>query len=122
MDVVSWVVPDLIEFGRLRRPTFGAEFANAQIAYRLGIRQGALVLDVNQDSAAEKAGIRATRRDRRGRILLGDIVVAINDEPIVSAGDVLLVLEKLRPGQRITVTLARPEGAVDVSVVLDAWN
>ncbi|MEM9387445.1 MAG: trypsin-like peptidase domain-containing protein [Pseudomonadota bacterium] len=122
VDVVSWVVPDLIEFGRLRRPTFGADFANPRVAYRLGVRRGALVLEVGQDSAAERAEIRPTRRDRRGRIILGDIVIAINGEAIEAAGDVLLALETLQPGQRITVTLARPDGTVDVSLVLDAWN
>ncbi|MEO0971454.1 MAG: trypsin-like peptidase domain-containing protein, partial [Pseudomonadota bacterium] len=122
VSVVNWVVPDLINYGRLRRATFGADFATRQIAYRVGVRQGALVLDVTPDSAADRAGLRPTRRDRRGRIVLGDIVTAINDEAIQDAGDVLLALEKFRPGQRITITVVRPEGTLDMSLVLDAWQ
>jgi S1-C subfamily serine protease len=120
--VVEWVVPDLIRYGRLRRPTFGAEFAHPQLAQRLGVRDGALVIHVARGSAAERAGIRPTRRNARGSVVLGDVVTAIDGEPVDDYEDVILALEQRRPGERVTVTVARGAQTADVLVVLDAWN
>jgi S1-C subfamily serine protease len=121
VGVVEWVVPDLIRYGRLRRPTLGVEFAHPQLARRLGVR-GALVIDVERGSGAARAGIRPTRRDRRGAIVLGDVIVAIDGEAVRSYADSLLALERHKPGDRVTLTLDRPEGDTDVIVRLDEYR
>ncbi|MFT3830505.1 MAG: trypsin-like peptidase domain-containing protein [Opitutaceae bacterium] len=107
VDAVNWVVPELITFGKLRRPSIDLEVANPYVARRLGIGDGLLVLDVTPGGAAEKAGIQPTKRTRRGEIILGDIIVGIDGEPIRAPGDLRLALERKKPGETIQVTIVR---------------
>jgi S1-C subfamily serine protease len=117
VDVVNWVVSDLIVHGKLVRPALGVEAASAQLAARLGI-EGVLILNVQPGSGADEAGLRPTIRDARGRIRLGDIIVALDGEPIRSFNDLLLALEKKRAGDRVTVTILRDGKRRKVDVVL----
>ena len=118
VDAVNWVVPELISFGKLRRPSIDLEVANAYIARRLGIGEGLLVLDVTRGGAAEKAGIQPTRRTRRGEIILGDIIVGIDGQPIRVPGDLRLALERKQPGETIQVTVVRNRRELTVAVKL----
>lgn len=118
VDVVKWVVPDLIAYGKVQRPTLGVELANANIMSRLGL-EGALIMDVVSGSAAEKAGLRPTRRDRYGSILLGDIITGINGRPIQSNSDLFLELEKYKSGDPVKVAVIRDEQEYAVEIILD---
>ena len=118
VDVVSWAVPQLLENGRLMRPTLGVELATARIMNQLG-EEGVLVLNVVENSAAEAAGIRPTTRDRYGEFDLGDIITGINGEKITSRNDLLLSLEKYQPGEKITVQMKRNKKFVEVELILD---
>ena len=110
-------VPDLLAHGRVRRPALGVQLAAADVVrgWRL---EGALVVDVVPGSGAERAGLRPTRRDRRGRLELGDLIVAVDGEPVASSADLLLALERRRPGETVTVTVERDGARRDLAVVL----
>lgn len=120
VDVVTWVVPELIRFGRITRPTLGVELVPSQTTERLGLK-GALVMQVVERSAAARAGIQPTRRDAAGDITLGDLIIGINEEKIESTNDLILSLEKYKPGQEVTVRVKRngtgPEE--ELTVILD---
>lgn len=119
VDVVRWVVPELISFGELRRPTLGIELAPEYLLQRAGIK-GVLILRVSENGPAEKAGILPTRRDRSGRIVLGDIITGINKDPILSYSDLVLALEKYKAGDRVTVSFLRDDKAGQVEIELEA--
>jgi len=104
VDTVNWVVPDLIAYRRIRRPTIGVELAPSNINRRLG---GVLVLSVAEGSGADKVGLRPTRRDRRGRVVIGDVIVAIDGQPVRSSDELRLRLEQRQPGETVTVTIDR---------------
>jgi len=106
VDTVNWVVPDLIGFHGIRRPTLGVELASDSINRRLGIN-GVLVMGVVPGSGAEEAGLEPTVRDRRGRVRLGDVIVAINDDPVRSQSELRLRLEQRREGDTVDVTVVR---------------
>jgi S1-C subfamily serine protease len=118
VDTVNWVVPQLIAYGRLPRPALGVGLAADQVSRRLGI-DGLLVLNVQPGSGAEKADIRPTTRDRWGQLRLGDVIVAVDDEPVRTHGDLQLLLERRKAGQVVTVTILRDGRTVDVDVRLD---
>ena len=118
VDVVSWVVPELIEYGMVKRPSMGVELARSQIVNRLGL-EGALVIDVIENSGADIAGIRPTMRDRRGGIIYGDLIVGIGDESITSNNDLILALEKYEAGDIIKVRLRRDDKEIEVDLQLD---
>ncbi|HZV71703.1 MAG TPA: trypsin-like peptidase domain-containing protein [Saprospiraceae bacterium] len=117
VDVVSWVVPDLIKYGEVKRPVLGIELVNQQTIDRLQLK-GALVMDVVPGSAAEKMGVKATTRNRAGEISLGDLIVEINGEPINSDNDLLLTLEKYKPGDQIKMKVMRDDRPEMINITL----
>lgn len=120
-DVVQWVVPELIVHGHVRRPTLGVELAPLQVTRRMGL-DGALVIQVIPGSAAERAGIRPTIRDRRGSIRLGDLIVAVDGNPVRSSNDLILALERRSPGEKVKVSVVREDRREDIEVVLDRFR
>ncbi len=119
VDVVKWAVPQLIEHGRIMRPTLGVELARNNITRRLGI-EGVLVLNVFEGSAAAKAGIVPTVRNRKGEIEIGDIITGIDNDDIKTHGDLSLALEKYKPGDTVTIRIFRGEQGLIIPLVLDA--
>ena len=119
IDTVNWVVPQLIAHGRVQRPSMGVELASDHIARRSGI-EGAVVTHVAEGSGADRAGIRPVYRDRRGRVRVGDVIVAVNEEKIHSGGELGLVLEGFREGDTVTVTVMREGQEENLRVTLGA--
>src|SRR5262245_25839212 len=78
VDPVNQVVPELISRGRVERPGLGIRPADEQLARRLGVRSGVLVVEVNPNSAAEKVGLRSTRRTDDGEVELGDVILTVD--------------------------------------------
>jgi len=62
VDEVNWVVPDIIEFGEVRRPILGINLVAEQHTQRLKM-EGALILDIVPGSPAERYGLQATEKD-----------------------------------------------------------
>jgi S1-C subfamily serine protease len=122
VDAVNWVVPDLIKYGKLQRPTLGIGlYPNQETTRRMGL-DGVLVFRVTEGGAAEKAGIQPTYRDRNGRLHLGDIIKRIDDQVISTQNDLLLALEKYKVGDLVQVAIERGEDELVVEVKLDPSN
>jgi S1-C subfamily serine protease len=119
VDTVNWVVPQLIAYGRVQRPTLGVDLVPDHIARRAGI-DGAVVREVVRGSGADRAGIRPVYRDRRGRVVVGDVIVAVDGEPVRSEGELGLILEGYQEGDAVTVTVERDRGTTDLRVTLGA--
>lgn len=119
VDEVNWVVPELIQHGRLRRPTLGVQLADPSIEQRLKI-DGALILAVIGGSGAAEAGLRPTTQNRLGNITYGDIIIAIDGQPVRSSADVPLALERRQPGETVKLKIRRGRAEQEVSVKLAA--
>ena len=117
VDTVNRVVPQLIRHGRIIRPGLGVRIADDATGRRFGL-QGVLIMQVEKGSAAETAGLRGTQRDSEGRLLLGDVIVSVNADPITASGDLLNVLEKYAVGTTVTVAVLREGTRVTVPVTL----
>ena len=117
VDTINWVVPDLIEYGRIRRPVLGIYPLSNSLARRWGI-EGVMFYRVDPGGSADRAGLLPLLRDRRGRILPGDAIVAIDGEEIRSRGDLTLILEKRQVGDRVEVSFIREGERRSVSLTL----
>ncbi len=106
VDTVNWVVPDLIAYGEIRRPTIGIELAPDSVNRRLRL-DGLLVMQVVPGSGADQAGLRPTVRDRAGQVQLGDVIVGVEGEPVRSASELRLRLEQRRGGDVVEINLNR---------------
>ena len=113
------IVDQLIRYGKVTRPILGISFAPDQAAAQLGV-DGVLVLDAPPGGPAARAGVQPTRRDRYGRLDLGDVVTSIDGEKISGAADLYKVLDRLQPGQTIKLGLQRKEGSQELQVTLDS--
>ena len=106
VDTVAWVVPELIGKGVIERPTLGVELLSARLAQNLGL-EGAVIGRVLPGSGADRAGLRGTRRDAYGRIVLGDLIVEVAGRPVRTNDDLLLALDRQRPGAQVEVVVLR---------------
>ncbi len=107
VDIVKWVVSDLIKYGRIKRAVLGVELVqNTQFLERYNVK-GALIMNVLDGKGADKAGLIGTRRDQRGQLYVGDLITKINDVVIENNSDLVLALEEYEVGQRVEVTYER---------------
>jgi S1-C subfamily serine protease len=122
------VVPEIIANGRYLHPDLGIEVAELGTEVSPGsdsaVRSGLLITRIASGGPGMQAGLQAAQIfTRRGRYVFsgGDIITAINGEPVVSRSDLLIFLEEnFRPGDSITLTVARSSQFIDVPLTLGA--
>jgi S1-C subfamily serine protease len=119
VDSVVRAVPQLISGGRVTRPGIGVSLAAERVVRELGL-EGALIVDVARGSGAERAGLRPTRQDTSGRLVLGDLIVAVNGEPVTTNDDLTLRLEQRQVGETVRITVVRDEARKDIEVTVQA--
>lgn len=108
VDLVARVVPALIATGRYAPPGLGIE-SDARVdamAARRGI-SGVVVLGVAPGSGAAEAGLEPARLMPDGRIVLRDVIVAIDGRRVRSAGDLRAAFAGRTPGETVELTVAR---------------
>jgi len=115
VDTVRRYVPELIQYGRLIQPTLGITIAQGD---QFDV-SGVLVVSVESQSSAEEAGLRPTMRDRYGRIILGDVIMAVNKEKVRTPDDLLESFEKYKVGDNVLLTVLRGQSQTELQVQLE---
>ena len=114
VNVVNIVVPDLIKYGRVRRPIIGIELVNQNY-----VRQpGAMISNISEDGPAEKAGLLGLTRSRNGSVLAGDLIIGLDSREITSNIDLIETLENYKPGDTITLMFKRGREDKEVKITL----
>ena len=116
VDEVNQVVTSLIRKVPVFRPSLGVRIAADGVLRSNGV----LILNVQPDGPAAKAGLKPTVRDRLGNVQLGDIIVAIDDKKIDSTKDLAAVITKCQVGQEIKMTVLRGDKEETVKLTLGA--
>jgi serine protease Do len=110
-SIVQKVVRDLIEFGAVQRAIMGVSISEitAELAKEKGLESldGVYVADVNENSAAQAAGIEK-----------GDVVTQINNVKVNSPSELQEMVGRNRPGDKITVTVKRKDKVKQFEVTL----
>src|SRR6185503_10515860 len=120
VDTVNRVVSRIIAYGEYVRPTLGIEARDEVSRQLLGDDEGVVVLRVVPGSPAERAGLRAAEQTGAGRVRLGDVIVAIDGQPIGNMASFVNLLDAHEFGDRVTLTVRRGDERVDVPVTLSA--
>jgi len=115
VNTLKFVLNDLVRYGRVRRPWLGVSgteiWPELAQALELPVERGVLVAEVMQGGPAEEAGLRGGRRSvivGRYRFRIGgDIIVALDGEPVGSALDINRFAYRKRPGDTVEVTYYR---------------
>jgi S1-C subfamily serine protease len=120
VDTVNRVIPQLLAKGKIIRPYLGIrsnDAFSARMTRQMGV-PGLLVLIVEPNSPAQRAGLRPTRQ-AEGSIVPGDIVQQVDEKKITSADDLFAVLERHKAGDDITIKIYRDGENRDVKVKLE---
>ncbi|XP_027076250.2 protease Do-like 8, chloroplastic [Coffea arabica] len=118
-STVSKIVPQLIQRGKVVRAGLNIEFAPDPVANQLNVRNGALILQVPQNSLAAKAGLVSTSRGFAGNIILGDIIVAVDKKPVRSKSELNKVLDDYNVGDEVLLQIRRGSETVELPLVLE---
>jgi serine protease Do/serine protease DegQ len=100
-NMMKIVMNQLIKYGTVKRGVLGVNIQTLapEIAKSMGLpetTQGALVSQVVDGSAAEKAGVKA-----------GDVVTAVNGRPVKDAGSLRNAIGLLSIGEKVDLSLLR---------------
>ena len=96
------VMNQIIDYGSVRRSWLGAAFSDLRPISRSDgsmIRRGIGVADVTKDGPAWNAGIRQ-----------GDVIIALDGEPLVDAAQFLLAISQREPGSQVELGVERGQG------------
>ena len=98
----------ILKDGFVSRPIIGVTYLESNQARLLGIDKGILVLQSPSSSPAGQAGIRGTSRAEDGSIVLGDIIIGIDDKKVDTESDLFkAVQEDRKVGDEVLVQVLR---------------
>lgn len=125
VDIAKQIIPDLLEYGRVRRPWLGITGTyqlNARLAQRLDlpVNEGLILTELAPRGPAAQAGLYASDRviQRGGQVIVGDVLVKVGDVLIKSNEDLYRSLRERKIGEIVPVTVIRAGQALTVNVTL----
>ena len=112
------VVPQLLQYGEVRRPKLGATLPSVadlkQRGYRMPVEEGLLVASVAPGTPAAAAGLKALSEDGT----INDIIVSADGQPMKSLDDLYRLLDKKQFGETVNIGIYRNGQTVSVPVRL----
>jgi 2-alkenal reductase len=128
VNIVAKVIPDLIENNRFEWAWLGVQGGNITptIVQKMGLSQdwGAYIMAVTPGSPAEEAGIQGgnvqTTNNGRPLFLGGDVIIAIDDQPVRTFEDLLIYFSlETEPNQEVAITILRNNKPQTINVRLE---
>jgi len=100
IDLARRIADDLIRYGRVKRPALGVSVTevtpeDAEV-YKLERIQGVVAQDFQDNSPAQRAGLRQ-----------GDVIVTVEGRPIQHVGQFQRIIASYHPGDQVTLDLVR---------------
>ena len=118
VNTAKRVVPQLIQFGEVKRPKLGASLPSIsefrQRGYKMPVENGVLVYNTVPGGSAERAGIRGITADGR----IGDIIVSVDGQAVSDQDDIFRALDKKQIGDTLQLEVFRDGKKVNVPVKL----
>lgn len=112
-STVNRVVNQLLEKGSITRGYLGVGMQPVCLpdtlkkALNLSSNSGVIVVSIESEGPAEKAGV-----------LIGDVLIAIDNQPVQDTSDVLATLSTENVGKTITASIVRGGASVKVAIVV----
>jgi S1-C subfamily serine protease len=123
-NAVQRIVPVLIEAGNYTHPWLGMTGGplTSDIAQREGLERnfkGVIVDTIVKDSPADKAGINGSITNQYGERLGGDIITAVDGNPVIRMEDLISHLDTERSvGQNMTLTIYRDGNVLEKQITI----
>ena len=105
----KWVVDQLLKTGKVVRGYLGVvpEDVSPALAEKLGVKQGALITTVPEDSPAGKAGMRVK-----------DVVIKFNNKPVTGQLQLRRMAAMTAPGAKIPIVVVRDKKEMTFTVTV----
>ena len=111
ISIAKQVIEQIAKEGSVTRGWVGVEAQNmtTELAESFGLKtaSGALIAGILAESPADKAGLRA-----------GDILIAINDRPVINSATMLNLIAALEPNKRATLSIVRAQKKLDIKILI----
>ncbi|KQU87845.1 peptidase [Variovorax sp. Root318D1] len=111
IDVAVQVKDQIVATGKATHARLGVAVQEVNQAFadsfKLDKPEGALVSNIEKGGPGDKAGIKA-----------GDVIRKVDDQPIVSSGDLPAVIGQMTPGKKVTIELWRQGERQELSAKL----
>jgi S1-C subfamily serine protease len=116
VDTVNSIVPQLLKYGKVKRPVLGIVPFPDQLAMQNNI-DGVVIARVQAGGAADRAGLVGAAQDEDG-IQLGDVIVKIDGVEIHRSSDLYRVLDRHEVGDQVDVMVVNRGHRRTVKVTL----
>lgn len=118
VNIAKRVVPQLIQFGEVRRPKLGASLPSVEnlmrSGYRLPVDQGLLVYQTIQGGSADRAGLHGISADGN----IGDIILSAEGQKLNDIDDLYRLLDRKQIGETVNFEVFRGGRIVTVPIKL----
>lgn len=124
VNTVKRVAAELIENGEIKYAYLGLSARSGSLSevaeeLDLSVQEGVLVTSVTEGGPAAKAGVRGgTQADAEALPRGGDIITAIDGQPVTRFDGLVAKLADYRPGDTITLSVVRDGQTQEIAVTL----
>jgi S1-C subfamily serine protease len=126
-NTLKKVIPELIEKGSYQHPWIGITGIDVtpDIAEKMNLTEarGFLVIDVNSNGPADKAGIRGGYKveiiNNTQYRLGGDLIIGIDNQSVNSVSDITDYLKNKKEGDIVKLVILRDNKMINVQVTLE---
>lgn len=122
VNIAKRIVPQLIQFGEVRRPKLGVDGISVEKLQQQGlempVEKGLLIRSVAGGSPAGTAGLKGLSRTGSGEVALGDIITSIDGQAIGDLDALYRFLDKKQFGDTVQVEVFRNGKSVIVPLKL----
>ena len=81
--------------------------------------KGVLIYNIDPGGPADKAGLQPTSRDENGDVQFGDLITAVDGQPVTKISQLDAALDKHKIGDTVTLAIERNGKKQDVKVTLE---
>ncbi|NPA52612.1 MAG: Do family serine endopeptidase [Aquificae bacterium] len=109
----KWVMEHILKYGKVKRGKIGViiQPLTPDLAEHFNVEHGVVVSKVIKGGPADKAGIKP-----------GDVIVAVNGNPVEDPNDVQKYVMRTEPGKYVTLTIIRDGKKLNIKVKTVPWE
>ncbi len=118
VNTAKRIIPQLLQFGEVRRPKLGASLPSVadlkQRGYRVPVESGLLVYQTQPGGTAERAGLKGITPDGS----IGDIIMSAEGQKLGNLDDLFRLLDKKKIGETVNFEVFRDGKTMTVPIRL----
>jgi S1-C subfamily serine protease len=122
VNIAKRIIPQLLQFGEVRRPSLGANFLSvedlAERGVKLPVSSGLLLRSLQAGGSAEKAGLKGLSQDSFGEIVIGDIILSLDGEKMSDTDALFRFLDKKQIGSTVQAKVFRHGKEITIPIRL----